>query len=210
MSGLTNDRSTFCPAFVIAALPVWKVIGRPATASLICLLKRAARPSPTIASLSVAVRRTPCRRPAAARAPPRRSAPARARRVSFVVETTSTGPKPAPLRGSARIDVGEPGRRVGRRHHLQPAEDVVLAEALAGRGLDLRLLVASRTGPSSVRFPAATWARRTGGGRRGSRRRRRLRAVAVRHDREHDQDDQGRRAARENALGVHRGDATAP
>ena len=61
-------------------------------------------------------------------------------------------------------------------------------------------------------LPPATWARtvpEAGGGTVEPESPLRA-AIVVKHDREHDQYEQRGRSARENALGRHRGDATAP
>ena len=95
--------------------------------------------------------------------------------------------------------------------HLQVADDVVVVEALARRLLDRALLVRIAHGPVERDAPGGDMdAQRARRDRR--QRRRRVRPPShfvMRRDRKHDQHEQRGRPAREDALGVHRGDATA-
>ena len=128
--------------------------------------------------------------------------------VSVVSWTAmSIVPKPSPSRGSDGIDALRairPTRRSGCT--CKPADDVVLAEALARGGSIACLLVGVRHGPVQRHAPRPRRGPQGPGAGVGGRRPRIAvrAAVVVEDDREHDQHEQRGHSAGENALGVHR------
>ena len=168
-------------------------------------------PSRTISSLSVTLR------PDASATPSSRAFPAAAvgtrplTVTAVFVTAMSTGPKPLPLRGSFGMTSASHAAESTADCTSRLLTTLSLSKrSPAASSIEL-FSFASRTGPSSVMLPAATWTRSVPARDRRQRRRRAARRATfvVRRDRKHDEDEQRGRPARENALGVHRGDATA-